>query len=115
MSLHRRNPRRDASEADIVDTLEACGWSVTRLSIAGGPDLLAGRRGETLLVEVKSSTGTLSEAQTVWHLNWRGAPVAIFRNGDDAVAYSLGQYSAPPPPARRRRPSTGRAEKVGER
>ncbi len=40
MSLHRRNPRRDANELEIVDALEKVGALVARLSVAGLGDLL---------------------------------------------------------------------------
>jgi hypothetical protein len=106
MSLHRRNPKRDAVEPAVMAVLEACGWSVTQISVKGGPDLLAGRRGETVLFEVKAEKGTLTDDQAIWHRDWRGAPVVVLRSAEAAAAYSVGQWDRLPRadrPTRRKR------------
>lgn len=63
VSLHRRNPRRDANEPAIVDALEAVGAKVKRLSAAGVADLLVMFRGRIYLLEVKGRKGRPTEAQ----------------------------------------------------
>jgi len=81
MTLHRRNPRRDANEAEIVAALECAGVHVFRLSGRGVPDLLCAHRGRWVPLEVKTRTGRLTEAQ-------RGCPVPIpvVRSVADALA-----------------------------
>lgn len=66
----------DGNHAEIVDALEKFGWTVISLARLGGgvPDLLIAKQGRTALVEVKTPTGTLQEAQrcflTVWPGEW---------------------------------------------
>jgi len=66
----------DGNQAEIVDALEKFGWTVISLARLGGgvPDLLIAKHGRTALVEVKTPTGTLQEAQrcflTVWPGEW---------------------------------------------
>lgn len=71
-----------------MTALQTCGWSVERLSIEDGPDLLIGRDGETHLVECKSGKKKLKPRQADWHARWRGAPVKVFRTIDDAMMFS---------------------------
>ena len=54
----RRAARTDANQAEIVAALRKAGASVTSLAgVADGcPDLLVGRAGQTLLMEVKDGT-----------------------------------------------------------
>jgi hypothetical protein len=85
MSLHRRNPKRDANEPAIVDALEAIGVTVHRLSHPGLPDLLCWHRREGFrLVEVKTATGTLTEAQQ--RTVCSSLPFCIVRNEAEALA-----------------------------
>ena len=69
MSLHRRNPRRDANEKPIVEDLQARGYDVTRSSGKGAPDLLVRKRwwmkGLSLNVEVKAPKGKRTKSQEV--------------------------------------------------
>lgn len=67
MTLHRRAPKRDANEADIVQALTRVGAFVSQLSGEGIPDLLVIFRGQTWLIEVKSAKGRLTDAQIEWH------------------------------------------------
>jgi len=53
MSLHRRNPKRDANEKMIVQALRQAGVCVWHISGEGVPDLLTYRRGIWLPLEVK--------------------------------------------------------------
>ncbi len=66
--------RVDANQAEIVATLRARGCSVQSLAELGKgvPDLLVGFRRENYLMEVKSASGRLTEAEQKWHKSWRG-------------------------------------------
>jgi len=85
VSLHRRAARRDTAEAPIVETLEACGFSVERLSVKGCGDLLLGKAGVTRVVEIKTDAGELTPDQVEWWEAWRGNPRIILRTVDDAI------------------------------
>lgn len=78
MSLHRRNPRRDANEPAIVDALLAAGATIYRLSGKGQPDLLVRFRGIWTPLEVKTTTGRLTKAQAA--IDW-----PIVRSVEDAL------------------------------
>ena len=80
----RRAARRDLNERAIVMALEKAGCSVIRISQPGVPDLLVGRYGRNMLLEVKSRDGTLTEDQEQWHARWRGQ-VAIVRDELEAL------------------------------
>lgn len=70
----RRAAQVDANHAEIVDAFRKMGATVLDLSRVGGgcPDLLVGRRGENLLVEVKTARGKLRETQQKFFSEWRG-------------------------------------------
>lgn len=96
MSIHRKNPRRDANEAAIVQALEAVGASVLPLSVVGGGDLLVGFQGRNYLLEIKTSTGELTIAQTAFKASWRG-DYAIVRTPDEALqALGIGRRTFKP-------------------
>lgn len=57
MTLHRRAPRRDDGERDIIAALRAAGAMVWPISAEGIPDLLVGHRGRWLFIEVKKPLG----------------------------------------------------------
>lgn len=63
MSLHRWNPKRDATEPAIVRALESVGAEVWKLSGRGLPDLLVRFRGVLYAGEVKTKTGRLRASQ----------------------------------------------------
>ena len=94
MSLHRRDPARDANEPDIVKFLRQCHVSVQQLSGKGVPDLLCGFQGRNVLLEVKGELGPkggragriLTPDQLEWHEAWRGGKVYIVRNADEALS-----------------------------
>jgi hypothetical protein len=92
MSLHRRAAKRDASEAAIVEMLEACGWRVLRVSVKDGPDLFASKPSRTVLnqhgqffimpercvaIEVKTGSGKLKPGQKRWLDDWPGETAVI--------------------------------------
>ena len=83
MSLHRRNPKRDKSEAEIVLALQACGFTVARLSGANVPDLLLGKNSVDRTAEVKTGTAKLRKGQQAWADAWRGARPLVLRDLDD--------------------------------
>jgi hypothetical protein len=76
LSLHRRNPRRDANEPEIVEALEAVGAEVWKLSGTGLPDLLVRFRGRLHAGEVKTRKGRLTAAQGAFPV-WRTAGEAL--------------------------------------
>lgn len=85
MSLHRFAARRDASEPSIIAALELMGFSVVRLSVADGPDLLIGRNGITRVAEVKTGDAKLRPGQAAWWRSWRGNGSIVLRSLDDVV------------------------------
>jgi Holliday junction resolvase len=88
MSLRRYNPRRDENEPLIVQTLEAHGFHVTRISGAGVPDLLVSRNPDFLrLVEVKMPKGRLQPAQVAFKERWRGPAIITLRSIADALTF----------------------------
>ncbi len=83
MSLHRRNPKRDANEQAIVAVLQAAGAIILRLSGKGCPDLLVSYRGRWTPLEVKVKRGRLTEAQAVTQAL---APFPVVRTPGEALA-----------------------------
>lgn len=74
-----RARKRDQNESDIVRELLAAGATVTRLGERGVPDLLVGFMGVTLLIEVKTAGGRLTDDQVDWFKLWKGAAVMVVR------------------------------------
>lgn len=86
MSQHRRNPRRDENEPEIVDALKQAGALVERVNGAGIPDLLVGYRGVLYLLEVKTLKGRLKPAQITFLEAWAGYPtISIVKTVDEAL------------------------------
>lgn len=80
--------RVDANHSIIVKTLRDLGCSVFDSSrVAGGfPDLVVGRNGKTILVEVKcSEKAKFTPAQELFMLNWCGSAVARIDSVDAAI------------------------------
>tara|TARA_R100001086_G_scaffold116327_1_gene59653 strand:+ start:944 stop:1243 length:300 start_codon:yes stop_codon:yes gene_type:complete len=85
----RKHGKVDLNQHEIVRTLRQYpGVTVQSLASVGSgvPDLILGFRGATLLIEVKGRKGTLTNDQQAWHDNWEGAPVAVIRSPDEALA-----------------------------
>lgn len=86
----RRAAKRDITEPSIVDALKRVGFSICRMDQP--VDLLAGFRGVTYLVEVKSGSKgyakALNENQQTFAAQWNGSPVFILRSADDAIAWA---------------------------
>lgn len=76
----RRASRRDENEPIIIAALEAAGWSVERISARGIPDLLCGKHGRTIILEVIGDAkaakyrraGGLTPDQVEFKTRWRG-------------------------------------------
>ena len=86
MSLNRYAKKRDANELEIVQALEVLGFSVERLDTP--VDLLVGKFGVTLLVEVKTKTGKLTKAQKKFiNRDWQGGAVIVAQNVDDILRW----------------------------
>ena len=80
--------RVDANHSIIVKTLRELGCSVFDTSrVAGGfPDLVVGRNGRTVLVEVKADAkAKFTPAQQAFMLNWHGSTVCRIHDIEGAV------------------------------
>lgn len=88
--LARHAAKRDANEPEIVQALEAQGFSVTRISGKGVPDLVVGK-GPTFLrlVEIKAPKGIYTTAQNEWRARWNGPEPVTLRSVDDALRFML--------------------------
>lgn len=76
----RRRAKVDKNQTELVSELRQCGFSVLLLHQVGGgcPDLIVGRNGVSVLVEVKTNKGSLTEDQVQFFSEWQGrAIVAI--------------------------------------
>jgi hypothetical protein len=85
--MPRRPPataKRDGNELAIVEALTYAGASVERLSQSGVPDLLVGKHGHNLLLEVKTEKGKLTDPQITWHAEWGGS-VQIVQSIEQAL------------------------------
>ena len=88
MTIHRRAAKRDMSEPEIVTALQQAGATVVRMDTPC--DLLVGFKGQNLLAECKTErkrggSDRKTEAQARFMETWRGSPVAILYNAQDAI------------------------------
>lgn len=76
----------DRNQADIVRALRQVGAEVTPTHTLGHgfPDLVAGFRGVTYLLEVKMPGEHLTEDEERWHRRWSGQ-VSIVYSEEDAL------------------------------
>lgn len=79
--------RVDENQKAIVAAFRACGWSVTSLAQVGRgcPDLVIGKGGRNLLVEVKQAKGAFTPDEDVWRAAWKGQ-VCTVRTVEDVAA-----------------------------
>ena len=80
--------RVDTNHSLIVKTLRELGCSVFDTSrVAGGfPDLVVGRNGKTVLVEIKADEkAKFTPAQEAFMLNWHGSTVCRIDSVDAAI------------------------------
>lgn len=82
MKAHRA--RRDANEPQVIEALEACGWTVYTIAQRGRPDLLCKRGRVWQPIEVKTPKGKLRETQ-----QWEDVPV--LRSADDVLEWNAKQ------------------------
>jgi Holliday junction resolvase len=82
--MRRRAARIDQNQVAIVNGLRQAGCSVLSLAAIGGgcPDLLCGRQGVNLLIEVKNgrkspSARALTAEQLEFLDSWRGTAVVV--------------------------------------
>ena len=93
--MRGRHRRSDENQRAIVDAFRALGWSVHVTSLVGSgfPDLVCGRGGENLLVEVKRPDADLTDDERDWHASWRGT-VVIVRTVDDVARLTAERTAA---------------------
>ena len=85
-----RPPRRrvDNTQAVVVAALREVGAVVAITSHVGQgfPDLVCGRNGRTVLLEVKTEPGSrLTPDEQEWHWAWRGGPLVVVRTPAEAL------------------------------
>ncbi len=87
-----RARRVDRNQGDLIRALRKLGVSIQPLHTIGQgcPDVLAGFRGTTVLLEIKDGEKAPSRRKTTkdqdeWISKWRGAPVHIVRTLDEAL------------------------------
>ena len=78
--------KRDANEKEIVQELEARGYSVTKMDKP--VDLLIGKHGRTWCAEVKMEGGKLTKSQVDFYAAWRGNHL-ILRSIQDAAEWAV--------------------------
>ena len=82
--MPRYAARTDANQSEIVEALRTVGCTVQPLHAVGQgvPDLLVGRSGVNILLELKDgskrpSARKRTPAQLSWHDAWRGQVVTV--------------------------------------
>lgn len=92
MSLNRWNAKRDTLEAPCVELLKAHGWSVLRVSVKYGPDLVAAKGPRTVLFEVKSTKylDKRRQRQHDWRAAWPGE-IALIRSVSELETFLVGE------------------------
>lgn len=85
-----RAKRTDKNQKEIVKTLRDLGCSVFDTSSVGKgyPDINVGYKGQTYLVEIKSSNkATFTEQQIEFQKNWQGSPIIRINSSDEAIDF----------------------------
>lgn len=87
-----RHGRRDTTHKEVRDALRSIGATVVDTGDVGGsfPDLVVGYRGKTFLVEVKGPKTKVTDGQSAFAAEWRGAQVVVLRSGHEAITWLLG-------------------------
>lgn len=88
MSLYRRATQRDTAEGPIAEALQACGWTVLKLSIRDAPDLVVGKDGWNEFIQVKTGRDKETPGQVRWRERWRGGRIWILRTVDEAMDFN---------------------------
>lgn len=83
--------RRDSNQAEVIEELRKAGISAISLASVGDgcPDILAGFRGITMILECKDgskppSARALTAAEREFHATWNGQ-VAVVNSPEEAV------------------------------
>lgn len=87
MSVRRGHAGKvDANHAEVISALRKAGISAVSIAQVGGgvPDIIAGWRDVTVLLEVKSGREQLNAAERAWHESW-GGQVAVVWTPEQAV------------------------------
>lgn len=91
----RRHGKIDANHVEAVKQLRQAGFTVQSLASVGKgcPDLLVGRNGTNLLIEMKDgekkpSEQLMTSEQLKWSLAWKGQ-VRIAKSPGEAVSIAL--------------------------
>jgi hypothetical protein len=92
--------RTDANHSEIVKAFRDLGCSVFDTSrVAGGfPDIIVGRNGVTVLVEIKSdSKKKFTPAQNMFMLHWKGSAVSRIQDLEGVInlVNMLNAYTKP--------------------
>jgi len=84
--MGRRIRKVDANQGEIVDALRRTGYSVEIISDVGRgvPDLLVGRDGYNMLIEVKSGDAGLTDDEQARASAWRGQ-YSVVRSPEHAI------------------------------
>lgn len=84
--------RADANQPEIVKALREAGCSVQHLHTIGKgtPDILVGRDGMNVLLEIKRGNAGLTPDEEKWHRDWKGQ-VATVRSPEEALR-AVGKY-----------------------
>ena len=84
--------RQDRNHLEIVDGLRALGVGVLDMSELGQglPDIVAGVKGRTVLIEIKNAANSygrqgLTRRQARWAREWKGSSVVVASSLTDAV------------------------------
>jgi Holliday junction resolvase len=80
---------RDKNEPEVIQALEAQGFTVDRISGKGLPDLLISKAGRMWLCEVKMPKGKLKPSQVEWAEKWRGPAPLVLRTVEDCARVML--------------------------
>jgi hypothetical protein len=100
MAKLKYGAKKDANHSEVVKALESFGASVLDLSSmgCGVPDIIVWCRGRWNLCDIKNKKTAygrrgLNKRQTEWAENWRGGPVYLLYNVDDAKAMVEGRIN----------------------
>lgn len=80
--------RADVNQVPVAEALRADGWAVAYTFELGRgfPDLVVGKSGLTILIEVKSHLKSdLTPAEERFHTEWIGGPLLVVTTPDEAV------------------------------
>lgn len=80
--------RRDSTHAPIRDGLRARGWRVLDIGDAGNnaPDLIAGKSGQTYLIECKAPGKKEKPGQAAARQAWTGGVWLVAHSVDEVLA-----------------------------